>query len=179
MAQEATTIARPYAEAVFALAKESGTLDQWSEMLEFVASLMQDSTIQRLVNDPVQIRSQITELIIDIGGGKLTAEEQNLVRLLAENGRLEIVSEIAQRYEALKNREMGVLDVDVTSAFPLDEAQQQSIATVLKSKLGRDVRITSSEEPALIGGVVIRAGDLVIDSSVQGQLNKLANELEN
>ena len=72
-----------------------------------------------------------------------------------------------------------MLDVDVATAFPLDEAQQQSIAAVLKNKLGRDIRITSSEEPALIGGVVIRAGDLVIDSSVQGQLTKLANELEN
>ncbi len=179
MAQEATTIARPYAEAVFALAKEDGTLDQWSEMLDFVASLMQDGTMQRLVNEPAQVNSQISELIIGIGGDKLTQEEQNLVRLLAENGRLQIASEIARRYESLKNRERGVLDVDVTTAFPLDEAQQQSIAAVLKSKLGRDIRITSSEEPALIGGVVIRAGDLVIDSSVQGQLTKLANELEN
>ncbi len=179
MAQEATTIARPYAEAVFAVAKEDGTLDQWSEMLDFVASLMQDGTMQRLVNEPAQVNSQISELIIGIGGDKLTQEEQNLVRLLAENGRLQIASEIARRYESLKNRERGVLDVDVTTAFPLDEAQQQSIAAVLKSKLGRDIRITSSEEPALIGGVVIRAGDLVIDSSVQGQLTKLANELEN
>ncbi len=179
MAQEATTIARPYAEAVFAVAKEDGTLDQWSEMLDFVASLMQDSTMQRLVNEPAQVNSQISELIIGIGGDKLTQEEQNLVRLLAENGRLQIASEIARRYESLKNRERGVLDVDVTTAFPLDEAQQQSIAAVLKNKLGRDIRITSSEEPALIGGVVIRAGDLVIDSSVQGQLTKLANELEN
>lgn len=178
MAQEATTIARPYAEAVFAIAKEDGALDQWSELLDFVASLMQDSTMQRLVNDPGQVKSRVAELIIGIGGGKLTSEEQNLVRLLSENERLEVVSEIAQRYESLKNREMGVLDVDVTTAFPLDEAQQQSIAAVLKNKLGCDIRITSSEEPALIGGVVIRAGDLVIDSSVQGQLNKLANELE-
>lgn len=179
MAQEATTIARPYAEAVFALAKESGALDQWSEMLDFVASLMQDSAMQRLVNEPGQLKSQIAELIIEIGGGKLTSEEKNLVRLLADNGRLQIISEIAQRYESMKNLEMGVLDVDVTTAFPLDEEQQQSISTVLKSKLGRDIRITSREEPALIGGVLIRAGDLVIDSSVQGQLNKLANELEN
>jgi F-type H+-transporting ATPase subunit delta len=179
MAQEATTIARPYAEAVFAIAKEDGALDQWSEMLDFVASLMQDSTMQRLVNEPEQVKSQIAELIISLGADKLTSEEQNLVRLLAENGRLEIASEIARRYEVLKNRERGVLDVDVATAFPLDEAQRQSIAAVLKNKLGRDIRITSSEEPALIGGVVIRAGDLVIDNSVQGQLTKLANELEN
>ena len=179
MAQEATTIARPYAEAVFSLANENSTMDQWSEMLDYVASLMQDGAMQRLVNQPGQDKSKIAGLIIDIGGGKLTNEEQNLVRLLSQNERLEIVSEIAQRYEVLKNRELGVIDVDVASAFPLDEAQQQSIAAVLKNKLGRDIRITSSEEPALIGGVVIRAGDMVIDSSVQGQLNKLANELEN
>lgn len=178
MAQEATTIARPYAEAVFALANEDGTLDQWSEMLDFVASLMQDSTMRRLVNEPSQVKSQISELIVGIGADKLTTEEQNLVRLLAENGRLQIASEIARRYESLKNRARGVLDVDVATAFPLDEKEQQSIAAILKNKLGRDIRITSTQEPALIGGVVIRAGDLVIDSSVQGQLNKLANELE-
>ena len=107
MAQEATTIARPYAEAVFAIAKEDGALDQWSEMLDFVASLMQDSTMQRLVNEPGQVKSQISELIIGIGGDKLMAEERNLVRLLAENGRLQIASEIARRYESLKNRERG------------------------------------------------------------------------
>ena len=178
MAQEATTIARPYAEAVFAIAKENDALDQWSEMLDFVASLMHDGAMQRLVNKPGQAKSQIAELIIGIGGGKLMAEEQNLVRLLADNGRLLIAAEIAQRYESLKNRERGVLDVDVTTAFPLDDAQQKSIAAVLKNKLGRDVRITSSDMPALIGGIVIRAGDLVIDGSVQGQLTKLANELE-
>ncbi|MBG7602000.1 MAG: F0F1 ATP synthase subunit delta [Gammaproteobacteria bacterium] len=178
MAQEATTIARPYAEAVFALANADGTLDQWSEMLDFVASLMQNSTMRRLVNEPSQVKSQISELIVGIGADKLTTEEQNLVRLLAENGRLQIASEIAQRYESLKNRERGVLDVDVATAFPLDEKELQSIATILKNKLGRDIRITSTQEPALIGGVVIHAGDLVIDSSVQGQLNKLANELE-
>ena len=88
MAQEATTIARPYAEAVFALANADGTLDQWSEMLDFVASLMQNSTMRRLVNEPSQVKSQISELIVGIGADKLTTEEQNLVRLLAENGRL-------------------------------------------------------------------------------------------
>ncbi|MEN8213236.1 MAG: F0F1 ATP synthase subunit delta [Pseudomonadota bacterium] len=178
MAQEASTIARPYAEAIFARAKESGSLDQWSEMLDFVASLMQDRAMQQLVKEPGHGKTQIADLIIEIGGGKLTEEERNLVRLLAENGRLQIIPEIAARYESMKDSERGELDVEVATAFPLGEAQQQSIATLLKNKLGREIRITSSEEPALIGGVLIRAGDLVIDSSVQGQLNKLANELE-
>lgn len=179
MAQEATTIARPYAEAVFNRARVSGSLDEWSQALEFIAAVMSDNAMRQMVKNPAHLKSEIAALIIDIGADKLTNEQQNLVRLLAENGRLGLAAEIAERYEILKNREQGMLDVKVTSAFPLDEAQQQSIVAVLKSKLERDIRISSQVEPELIGGLLIRAGDTVIDSSVKGQLNKLAIKLEN
>ena len=179
MAQEATTVARPYAEAIFNSARDSGSLDGWSQALEFIAAVMRDSAMRRLVKSPAHPKSEIAALVIGIGAGKLTDEQQNLVRLLAENGRLELAAEIAERYEILKNREQGMLDVQVTSAFPLDETQQQSIVAVLKSKLARDIRISSQVDPELIGGLLIRAGDTVIDSSVKGQLNKLAIKLEN
>ena len=177
MAHEASTIARPYAEAVFDRAKETGTLEQWSGALAFIATVMQDATMQTLVSNPNLTDARLTELMLDIAGDSLPDEGANLVRLLVENDRLTIVPQIAEQFEQLKSREQGKLDVQVTTAFPLSEAQSAAIAQALKAKLGRDINISSVEDPELIGGMHIRAGDLVIDGSVQGQLTKLANEL--
>ena len=177
MAQEASTIARPYAEAVFERAKETGSLDQWSEMLAFLAAIMQDDTLRTLVDNPNMTDAQVTALVLDIVADKVSDEAGNLIRLLVENDRLGIVSSIAEQFEALKSREQGRLDVLVTTAFPLTDMQSAAIADALKAKLGRDIDITSVEDPELIGGMHIRAGDLVIDGSVQGQLKQLANEL--
>ena len=177
MAQEASTIARPYAEAVFDRARETGSLDQWSDMLAFVAAIMQDDTLKAVVNNPNMTDAQITALVLDIAGERVSGEGANLVRLLVENDRLGIVAQIAQQFEELKSREQGRLDVLVTTAFPLSETQSGIIADALKAKLGREISITSVEDPELIGGMHIRAGDLVIDGSVQGQLKQLANEL--
>jgi len=120
---------------------------------------------------------KIMELVLDIAGDRLSEEGANLVRLLVENDRLGIVAQVAQQFEELKSREQGRLDVLVTTAFPLSETQSGIIAGALKAKLGREINITSVEDPELIGGMHIRAGDLVIDGSVQGQLKQLANEL--
>lgn len=177
MAAEATTIARPYAEAVFARAVETDTLDLWSDMLGLLAMAARDPALSGLIASPKLDKSQMTELMLDIGGGRLSDEGQNLVRLLAKNGRLSVLPEIAALYEARKAEHEGTLDVELTSAFPLLPAQEQQLAEALKRKLGRDIRITSSQDPELIGGFRLRAGDMVIDGSVAGQLGKLANEL--
>ncbi|MEJ2308350.1 MAG: F0F1 ATP synthase subunit delta [Gammaproteobacteria bacterium] len=177
MAQEASTIARPYAEAIFDRAKETGTLEQWSGALAFIATVVQDATMKTLVSNPNLTDARLTELMLDIVGDQLPDEGGNLVRLLVENDRLGVVPQIAEQFEQLKSREQGKLDVLVTTAFPLSAAQSAAIAQALKAKLGRDINISSVEDPELIGGMHIRAGDLVIDGSVQGQLTKLANEL--
>ena len=177
MAQEASTIARPYAEAAFDRAKETGTLDEWTGMLAFIAAVMQDSTMKSIVSNPNMTDAQISDLMLDIAGERVSDEGANFIRLLVENDRLGIVPQIAGQFEDLKSREQGILDVLVTTAFPLSDAQSGAIASALKAKLGRDIQITSIEDPELIGGMHIRAGDLVIDGSVQGQLKQLANEL--
>ena len=115
--------------------------------------------------------------MLDIGGGRLSDEGQNLVRMLVENGRLSVLPEIAAHYEAKCAEDQGTLDVQITSAFRLMPEQEQQLADALKRRLGRDIRITSAEDPELIGGFRLRAGDMVIDGSVAGQLGKLANEL--
>ena len=177
MAGDATTIARPYAEAVFARAAETEKLDLWSDMLGLLASAVQDPTLAALIASPKLDRAQMIELMIDIGGGRLSDEGQNLVHLLVDNGRLSVLPEVAALYEARKAEHEGTLDVQVTAAFALKPAQEQQLAEALKRKLGREIRITSDEDPNLIGGFHLRAGDLVIDGSVSGRISQLANEL--
>jgi F-type H+-transporting ATPase subunit delta len=177
MAGDATTIARPYAEAVFARALETDKLDLWSDMLGFLAAAVTDPLMAGLVASPKLDRKQMTDLVLEIGGGRLSDEGANLVRLLVRNGRLGILPEIADHFETRKAEHQGALDVYVTTAFELKPAEETRLAEALKKRLGRDIRITSEQDPDLIGGFRLRAGDMVIDGSVAGQITKLANEL--
>ncbi|RMG34404.1 MAG: F0F1 ATP synthase subunit delta [Gammaproteobacteria bacterium] len=177
MAGDATTIARPYAEAVFQRALETDKLDLWTEMLAFLGTAVEDPQLSRVLGSPQLTREQKAQLVLDIAGGRLSGEGENLVRLLAENGRLALLPEIASLYEARKAEHEGTVEVDVTTAYPLKPAQEQVLSEALKAKLGREVRIHSHEDPELIGGFRLRAGDMVIDGSVAGQLQQLAHEL--
>ncbi len=138
---------------------------------------LKDPALSGLIASPKLDKAQMTDLMLDIGGGRLSDEGQNLVRVLVENGRLSVLPEIASLFEVRKAEHQGSLDVQVTSAFALQPAQEQQLAEALKRKLGREIRITSEEDPELIGGFRLRAGDMVIDGSVSGQLSQLANEL--
>ncbi|MEJ1297904.1 MAG: F0F1 ATP synthase subunit delta [Candidatus Sedimenticola sp. (ex Thyasira tokunagai)] len=177
MAGEAITIARPYAEAVFARAEASDKLDLWSEMLTLLAQVVEEPAAAGIIADPMFDKEHLTQLMLDIGGGRLNEEGQNLVKLLVQNGRLPIVPEIVGVYEQLKAESRRELNVHIRSAYALKPAEENKIAAALKAKLGRDITITSEEEADLIGGLHIRAGDMVIDGSVSGQLQQLANEL--
>jgi F-type H+-transporting ATPase subunit delta len=177
MAQEKITVARPYAEAVFARAQEADELDLWSDMLGLLSALLQTPEISGLVEHPKLTRQQLQELMLDLGGGRLNEEGQNLVRLLVANGRVILLPEIATVFEQLKHERQGRLLVRVESAYVLNKTQERVLAEALKERLGREIEISSEKDSSLIGGIVIRAGDLVIDGSVRGQLHKLANEL--
>ncbi len=177
MAVDAITFARPYAEALFSRAQETGSLDGWSEVLGLLAAVAQDQAMANAISDPLLDRADLIKLILDIGGDRLNSEAQNLVQLLVENGRLSVLPEIAALYEQLKAESQQVLKVHVRSAFKFTKDQEQQIAKGLKRKLGLDVTITSEQDETLIGGVHIRAGDLVIDGSIRGKIEQLANEL--
>ena len=133
--------------------------------------------LSEVLANPELSRQQKAELMLDIGGGHLSEEGQNLVKLLAENGRIGVLPEIAEAFEYAKAEHEGSVDVEVTTAFALKPAQEEALASALKKKLGREVRITSHEDPELIGGFRLRAGDMVIDGSVAAQLSQLAHEL--
>jgi F-type H+-transporting ATPase subunit delta len=177
MAADAITIARPYAEALFARAEESGQLDQWSEMLSFLSAVVGDPAVAPIIANPLVDRQSQIELLLEIGDGNINEEGGNLIRLLVQNGRLSLVPEIESLFETLKAEKQRTLSVQVTTAYALKPEQEKSLADALKAKLGRDVTLSSEKDPDLIGGLRIRAGDLVIDGSVRGKLQQLANEL--
>jgi F-type H+-transporting ATPase subunit delta len=177
MAADVTTIARPYAEALFERAVETDQLDLWSDILGLLAGAVRDPALSELIASPKLEKSQMAELMLDIAAGRLNDEGQNLVRVLVQNGRLSVLPDIARLFEVRKADHQGALDVEVTSAFALTPAEKKQLAEALKRKLGREIRITSTKDPRLIGGIRVRAGDMVIDGSISGQLAKLANEL--
>lgn len=170
---EKTTIARPYAQAVFDLAQQRKELPRWSDMLQLAAAVAADPRVSALVGSPRVTDEQLTKLFLDICGDKLSSEAQNLIRLLVENGRLDVLTEIAALYETYRAEAERTVEAKVISAFPVDEAQKKQIITMLKKRLGREVSLSCETDKSLLGGAIIRAGDLVIDGSVTGQLAKL------
>lgn len=174
---EKTTIARPYAQAVFELAQGQGDLKAWSEMLRLTALIMADPQIQALIGNPRVSHEQLLELLLALCGDTLGTEEENFIRLLIEYRRLDLLPEIAAQYELQRAEAEGTLHAEVISAFPLDKKQQATIADVLHSQLDRIIDLSCTIDKGLLGGVIIRAGDSVIDGSARGQLQRLASVL--
>ena len=176
MAEQAT-IARPYARAAFEYAQSHNALKQWSDALNVAAAVAADSQVMKLLNNPGVSPAQIVDLIADIAGSKLDSASRNFVATLAGNRRIALLPQIAAMYESLRADIENRARVEVTSAAPLNEAQQQRLTGALKKRLNRDVQLDLSVDPSLIGGAVIRCGDLVIDGSVKVRLARLAAEV--
>jgi F-type H+-transporting ATPase subunit delta len=174
---EKRTIARPYAQAAFSMAESQNNLKNWSDMLQLVAAVVSDDAMRELIGNPSIENDKLIEIIIGICGDGLDQYGQNFVRILAENERLDVTSEIADLYEAKRAEAERTVEAVVTSAFPLSEAQQAQLVTALKKRLGRDVELVTKTDENIVGGAIVRAGDLVIDASVTGQLEQLANTL--
>ena len=174
---EIQTLARPYAEAVFELAQSRQALTAWSEMLAFITAVAGDANMQRLASDPRVNRGRFLDLFLDVGGKNINAEGANFIRLLVENHRLTLLPEIVEQYEARKTEAEARVEATVVSAFPLEAMQLQSLSEALKRKLGREVNLTIEVDKTLMGGIVIRTGDLVVDGSVRGRLADLATYL--
>ncbi len=181
---ENNTIARPYAQAVFEVASESGTLVEWSESLDVAGPLLEDGQVAEYLSAPSLNDAKrlqfLTELFASVGAKLLAGGDQkgtNFLRLLIENGRVAVLPEIAERFDELKAKIENAVDVTVTSAVPVSAERQQEIATALKAKLGREIRLETKIDENLIGGAVIRAGDVVIDGSLRARLDGLANAL--
>ena len=173
---ESITVARPYAQAAFDEARKLGNLKGWSDMLQAAAHAMANAEVRAVVTSPRVIRSQLESLMLALSGGS-SKGEQNFIKLLTESQRLTLLPEIAAHFEALRAEEEKSVDVLVTSAFDLDEAQKQKMTVALKKRLGREIRLSCAVDNKLLGGAIIRAGDQVIDGSARSQLSELANAL--
>ncbi len=174
---EISTIARPYAEAVFELAQAGGTLKAWSEMLQTLALITADPDMQALIGNTSVDKAKLAGLILDVAGEVMNEQGRNLVRLLAENRRLGALEEIAVQFETLKAEAEQTIEAEIVSASEVSKEQQQKIADKLKARLGRDVSLKCTIDESLMGGAVIKAGDMVIDGSISTQLEKLSVEL--
>lgn len=174
---EFTTIARPYAQAVFKLAQSQQALPAWSDMLGLAAHVAADPAMRRLIDNPRVTPDQLAELFVDICGERLDDAGRNMIRLLAERRRLVVLPEIFGLFEQLKNDAEGAIKAQLITAFPATDAQKQTIAAALKQRFGREVQLEYITDPSLMGGAVVRAGDLVIDGSVRGKLARLGTAL--
>lgn len=174
---EPSTLARPYAKAAFEHAVASNALASWSEGLALLAQLAEDGQLAALLRSPALARTQRGQLLVDLAGDRIGVPLRNFVQVLADNDRLLLLPVLLEQFLALKAEHERLVEVEVSSAAPIDEAQQQRLAAALVKRLGREVRIQISIDPALIGGAIIRAGDTVIDGSLRGRLNKLADAL--
>ena len=175
---EPSTLARPYAEAAYRLAEAGGKLAQWSDMLADLAKVASDPRVGAAMNDPNLSTAKVAGMFLAVLGGRLSGEAENLVRVLAENRRLEVLPEIAGQFEALKNEHEGTVQAEIVSAFPLEQAQLQTLIAHLESNTGKRVKPLVSVDSALIAGVRVVIGDKVIDGSARAQLAALEAALK-
>ncbi|MDG1688135.1 MAG: F0F1 ATP synthase subunit delta [Gammaproteobacteria bacterium] len=172
---EAITIARPYANAVFNIANDKVELKAWSELLAVFAQFVEDGEIAQMIASPSVTDEQVIDLMANVTGETVNDEARHLLMLLAENNRLSLLGDIAVIYEELRAEAEQVMTADVSAAKPLTEEQEANISAALKKRTGRDVTLNVEVDESLLGGAVIRAGDLIIDGSALGKLNRLAN----
>ena len=177
---EKATIARPYARAAFGYAREHGAFAAWSALLDAGAAVAANPGADELFGNPRVSGAQLVELIAGVAkdaGGSVDQQARNFLAVLAENHRLALLPEIATQYEALRAEAENILDVEVATARPLTAEQQASLAAALATRFKRQVRITQTVDAALVGGAIVRAGDLVIDGSVTGRLARLEQQI--
>jgi F-type H+-transporting ATPase subunit delta len=174
---EKVTIARPYAKAAFEFARERNAFGAWSEVLSTSSAIVTDERVAKLLSNPRVTSDQLVGLIADISGKSLDEQGRNFLNTLAQNRRLNVLPEIAAIYEVLRAEVENTADVQVVSAVPLDDAQRQRLAAALKKRLKRDVRLHCEVDASLLGGAVVRSGDMVIDGSLKAGLEKLTREI--
>ncbi|MCC7082885.1 MAG: F0F1 ATP synthase subunit delta [Burkholderiales bacterium] len=175
---EPSTIARPYAEAAFRLADSAGKLGAWSDILANLSKVTVDPGVAMALKDPNLSAAKTAGLLTGILSGQLDREAENLVRVLADNRRLELLPEIASQFERLKNEREGVLDAEIVSALPLASGQLEALVSRLEARTGKRVKPHVRVDHDLIAGVRVLIGDKVIDGSVRAQLHALEAALK-
>jgi F-type H+-transporting ATPase subunit delta len=176
---ELSTIARPYAEAVFKLSQESGDSARWSDALNHLEMVVTDSQMVGLIGNPRIQGQQLLEVIVGVLSNQIDAQTKQFIETLIENNRLILLPQIRSQFEALRQEHEGVMDAKITSAFQLNEGQVSRLVKDLEARFKRGIRPDVRIDPALIGGVKVAVGDIVIDGSVRGRLDRMDAALKN
>ncbi|MBX2849843.1 MAG: F0F1 ATP synthase subunit delta [Acidiferrobacterales bacterium] len=171
------SIARPYAQAVFDLAQETNSFNEWSGALAQLAAISHDEDFSALVSDPRIENDRVTDLLVDLGKDSLPEGGANLVTLLVKNGRVGALADIEEQFSALVAKAQSSVNAHVTTAMALTEDQKASLASALEARLGLKVKLEETVDASLVGGAIVKAGDLVIDGSAKGRIEKLTTAL--
>ncbi|MDO3387667.1 F0F1 ATP synthase subunit delta [Gilvimarinus sp. SDUM040013] len=174
---ELTTLARPYAKAAFAYARDHSDLASWATQLETLALVSEYGKAKEIVASPGVTPADQATALIEVCGEELSEKVKNFVQLLADNKRLALLPEVFTLFDALKSAQEQAVNVELTTAYELDDASQQKLADALSAKLERKVKVSAAIDQQLLAGAVIKAGDLVIDGSMRGRLEKLAKAI--
>jgi F-type H+-transporting ATPase subunit delta len=176
---ELSTLARPYARAAFEYASGENALQDWLSELQLIAAVVSDKAVKTVLSDPSLTTSAQADIFVGLFGDELGDSRQRFLHVLAENRRLGLAPQILEMFAELKSQQERSVEVEMVSAFEIPDAVRDRIKQALAKRLDRDVVVSTSTDSSLLGGVLIRAGDLVIDGSVRGRLNKLAEALTN
>ena len=174
---ELATLARPYAAAVFKRAKETHATAKWSQSLAFMSAVLMNKDISVVVDNPKVNKQRLLALMLDICQGHINDENENFLKLLIHNNRLNLLTSITKLFEAYKAEDEGYIDVEVISAYSLSKEAKHDLTTTLEKTLGKKIHMNVTVDKSLIGGVLVRAGDKVIDGSIRGRLQQLAKRL--
>ena len=174
---ELTTVARPYARAAFEFAVSNNNIEAWSTMLLFASEVAQDAAIVSILTCD-KAPQELAKLFLSICDGQLNENGQNFIKILAENGRLSVLPRVAQLFAELENEHKKEINADVVSAYVFSKKQQTELSKSLEKRLARKVNLNCSIDKSLITGMVITAGDLVIDSTASSQLSRLSHTLQ-
>lgn len=173
--QENLTIARPYAQAAFDTAQEAGEVAQWDAALQLLSRIVRDPDMRRVTLDPGVAREQVLALIFAVTGPTVPSGFHNFVNVVAQARRLPMVPEMATVFTAQRARQDNIADVEIVTAYELDAATEQRIVQAMRTRLGKEIRISQTIDANLIGGARVKVGDLVFDASLKGALSQLAN----
>ena len=174
---ELSSLARPYAKAIFELARDAGQYAEWSDQLELLAVIAGDDSMEDLISSPTVSEQQLSEIVLGVAGEQLNAQGQNLARLLVHNGRLSVMPDILEQFQEMRDEAEQVIEARLITASEVDDAQKQSIEEALSKRLGKQIKLDAEVDESLIGGAVVRAGDWVVDGSVKAQLQDLVHAI--
>jgi F-type H+-transporting ATPase subunit delta len=174
---ELTTVARPYAKAAFDFAVEAKSIDSWLAQLTFAAEVAKDETIVGYLSGGVSVE-QAQTLFLNVCGEQVDSQGQNFLKVMAENERLLVLPQVLEQFVALKAEFEQEVTVDVTSAVKLKVAQTKTLSAALEKRLARKVKLNCIVDKSIVSGLIIQAGDMVIDGSIQGKLSRLATTLQ-